>query len=204
MMDLRKFYINGEWVKPESNHEMEVINPATERGFATITLGTAGDVDRAVSAAKAAFPAYSRTSKEQRLVLLNRLLEIYKQRFEEMAQAISTEMGAPISMSREAQADVGSGHLEGFIHALVTQEQREILYNGDTLVREPIGVCGLITPWNWPMNQVALKVLPALATGCTCVLKPSEFTPLSAALYAEMLHEAGFRRACSTWSMATG
>jgi len=192
MKDLRKFYINGEWVEPESSREMDVINPATEAKFATITLGTVGDVDRAVAAAKAAFPAYSRTSKEQRLVLLNRLLEIYTQRFEEMAQAITTEMGAPISMSREAQADVGTGHLQGFIDALSAQPERETLYNGDTLVREPIGVCGLITPWNWPMNQVALKVLPALAAGCTCVLKPSEFTPLSAALYAEMLHDAGF------------
>jgi len=168
MKDLRKFYINGEWVEPESSREMDVINPATEAKFATITLGTVGDVDRAVAAAKAAFPAYSRTSKEQRLVLLNRLLEIYTQRFEEMAQAITTEMGAPISMSREAQADVGTGHLQGFIDALSAQPERETLYNGDTLVREPIGVCGLITPWNWPMNQVA------------------------AALYAEMLHDAGF------------
>jgi aldehyde dehydrogenase (NAD+) len=192
MKDLRNFYINGEWVKPESTREMDVINPATEAKFATITLGSSGDVERAVAAAKAAFTTYSRTSKEQRLVLLNRLLEIYNRRFEEMAQAITTEMGAPISMSREAQADVGTGHLQGFIDALSAQPERETLYNGDTLVREPIGVCGLITPWNWPMNQVALKVLPALAAGCTCVLKPSEFTPLSAALYAEILDEAGF------------
>jgi aldehyde dehydrogenase (NAD+) len=192
MKDLRNFYINGEWVKPESTREMDVINPTTEAKFATITLGASGDVDRAVAAAKAAFTTYSRTSKEQRLVLLNRLLEIYNRRFEEMAQAITTEMGAPISMSREAQADVGTGHLQGFIDALSAQPERETLYNGDTLVREPIGVCGLITPWNWPMNQVALKVLPALAAGCTCVLKPSEFTPLSAALFAEMLDEAGF------------
>jgi aldehyde dehydrogenase (NAD+) len=192
MKDLRNFYINGEWVKPESTREMDVINPATEAKFATITLGSSGDVERAVAAAKAAFTTYSRTSKEQRLILLNRLLEIYNRRFEEMAQAITTEMGAPISMSREAQADVGTGHLQGFIDALSAQPERETLYNGDTLVREPIGVCGLITPWNWPMNQVALKVLPALAAGCTCVLKPSEFTPLSAALFAEMLDEAGF------------
>ncbi len=192
MKDLRNFYINGEWVKPESTREMDVINPATEAKFATITLGRSGDVDRAVAAAKSAFTTYSRTSKEQRLLLLNRLLEIYTRRFEEMAQAITTEMGAPISMSREAQADVGTGHLQGFIDALSAQSERETLYNGDTVVREPIGVCGLITPWNWPMNQVALKVLPALAAGCTCVLKPSEFTPLSAALFAEMLDEAGF------------
>ena len=192
MNDLRNFYINGEWVEPLSEREMDVINPATEAKIATITLGSAEDVDRAVAAAKAAFTGYGQTSRDDRLALLEKFLGIYNERFEEMAQAITMEMGAPISMSRDAQADCGAGHLQGFIDALVRQPERETLYNGDTLVREPIGVCGLITPWNWPMNQVALKVVPALATGCTCVLKPSEFTPLSAALYAEMLHDAGF------------
>ena len=192
MKDLRKFYINGQWIEPLSEREMDVINPATETKIATITLGSAEDVDRAVAAAKAAFTGYGQTSRDDRLALLEKFLGIYNERFEEMAQAITMEMGAPISMSRDAQADCGAGHLQGFIDALVRQPEREILYNGDTLVREPIGVCGLITPWNWPMNQVALKVVPALATGCTCILKPSEFTPLSAALYAEMLHDAGF------------
>jgi len=192
MNDLRNFYINGEWVEPLSEREMDVINPATEAKIATITLGSAEDVDRAVAAAKAAFTGYGQTSRDDRLALLEKFLGIYNERFEEMAQAITMEMGAPISLSRDAQADCGAGHLQGFIDALVRQPERETLYNGDTLVREPIGVCGLITPWNWPMNQVALKVVPALATGCTCVLKPSEFTPLSAALYAEMLHDAGF------------
>ncbi len=192
MKDLRKFYINGAWVDPEASEEMDVINPATESAIAVITLGSAADVDRAVAAAVAAFADYSQTSKAERLALLERLLEIYKERFEEMAQAISTEMGAPISMAREAQADAGAGHLQGFIDALRQQETRETLASGDILVREPIGVCGLITPWNWPMNQVALKVVPALATGCCCVLKPSEFTPLSAALYAEMIDATGF------------
>jgi aldehyde dehydrogenase (NAD+) len=192
MIDLRKFYINGEWVDPEATEELNVINPATESPIGSIILGSTADVDRAVASAVAAFPAYSRTGKEERLALLERLLEIYNERFEEMAQAISTEMGAPISMAREAQADAGGGHLQGFIDALRDQEIRETLPNGDILVREPIGVCGLITPWNWPINQVALKVVPALATGCCCVLKPSEFTPLSAALYAEMIDAAGF------------
>ena len=192
MKDLRKFYINGQWVEPLSKQEMDVINPATETKIATITLGSPEDVNRAVAAASAAFADYGQTSRDQRLALLEKFLGIYNERFEEMAQAITMEMGAPISMSRDAQADCGAGHLQGFIDALVRQSEREILYNGDTLVREPIGVCGLITPWNWPMNQVALKVVPALATGCTCILKPSEFTPLSAALYAEMLHDAGF------------
>jgi len=192
MKDLRKFYINGEWVDPVSAEEMDVINPANERKIATITLGSPEDVNRAVAAANAAFVTYSQLDKGERLALLEKFLAIYNERYEEMAQAITAEMGAPISMSREAQADCGAGHLQGFIDAARTQEDRVMLYNGDILVREPIGVCGLITPWNWPMNQVALKVVPALASGCTCVLKPSEFTPLSAALYAEMLDEAGF------------
>ena len=192
MKDLRKFYINGEWVDPVASQELELINPATEAPIGVITLGSVEDVNRAVAEANSAFGSYSQTTKEQRLALLERLLEVYNERFEEMAQAITAEMGAPITMSREAQTDCGAGHLQGFIHALREQETRATLYNGDILVREPIGVCGLITPWNWPMNQVALKVVPALATGCCCILKPSEFTPLSAALYAEMIHEAGF------------
>jgi len=192
MNDLRNFYVNGQWVEPLSTREMHVINPATEASIATITLGSVEDVERAVAAATAAFVTYSQTEKNERLALLEKFLGIYNERYEEMAQAITAEMGAPISMSRESQADCGAGHLQGFIDAAKSQEDRVMLYNGDILVREPIGVCGLITPWNWPMNQVALKVVPALAAGCTCVLKPSEFTPLSAALYAEMLHDAGF------------
>ena len=155
-------------------------------------MGNQADVDNAVAAAKEAFKTYSKTTKEDRLKLLNNLLKITKERFEELAQAITTEMGAPITMSREAQADAGIGHLEGFIEALKNSKDRENLSNGDTIVREPIGVCGLITPWNWPINQITLKVIPALAAGSTCVLKPSEHTPLSAILYAEMLHDAGF------------
>lgn len=192
MLDKRKFYINGEWVVPLAANDLEVLNPATEKPVAVISMGTAVDVDRAVAAAKAAFATYGRSSVEERLALLEKLLDIYKRRYEEMAQTITLELGAPITMSREQQADVGVGHLQGFIDALKCLSMREELQNGDILLREPIGVCGLITPWNWPINQIALKVVPALATGSTCVLKPSEFTPLNAMLYAEMIHEAGF------------
>jgi aldehyde dehydrogenase (NAD+) len=192
MLDKRKFYINGEWVAPLVANDLEVLNPATEKPIAVISMGTSADIDRAVAAAKTAFATYSQTSVEERLALLEKLLSIYKRRYEEMAQTITMELGAPITMSTEQQADVGVGHLQGFIDALKRLHMREILPNGDVLLREPVGVCGLITPWNWPINQIALKVVPALATGSTCVLKPSEFTPLNALLYAEMVHEAGF------------
>ncbi|CAN7403765.1 aldehyde dehydrogenase family protein [Pararhizobium sp. LjRoot255] len=192
MLDKRKFYINGEWVDPITPNDLEVLNPATEKPVAMISMGTAADIDCAVAAAKKAFVTYSRTSVKERLALLERLLAIYKRRYDEMAETITVELGAPVTMSREQQADVGVGHLQGFIDALKRLHAREVLPNGDVLLREPIGVCGLITPWNWPINQIALKVVPALATGSTCVLKPSEFTPLNALLYAEMVHEAGF------------
>lgn len=192
MGNLKKFYINGDWVTPNSKTEFPVSNPANNSQVGTIILGNKADVDNAVAAAKEAFKTYAKTTKEDRLKLLSNLLKITKERFEELAQAITTEMGAPITMSREAQADAGIGHLEGFIDALKNSKDREVLSSGDTILREPIGVCGLITPWNWPINQIALKVIPALAAGSTCVLKPSEYTPLSATLYAEMLHDAGF------------
>ena len=192
MSNLKQFYINGKWVTPNSKIEFPVLNPANNSQVGTIILGNQVDVDKAVAAAKEAFKTYSKTTKEDRLKLLNNLLKITKERFEELAQAITTEMGAPITMSREAQADAGVGHLEGFIEALENSKEREELSNGDTIVREPIGVCGLITPWNWPINQIALKVIPALAAGSTCVLKPSEHTPLSATLYAEFIDAAGF------------
>ena len=192
MGNLKKFYINGDWVTPNSKTEFPVSNPANNSQVGTIILGNKADVDNAVAAAKEAFKTYAKTTKEDRLKLLINLLKITKERFEELAQAITTEMGAPITMSREAQADAGIGHLEGFIDALKNSKDREVLSNGDTILREPIGVCGLITPWNWPINQITLKVIPALAAGSTCVLKPSEHTPLSATLYAEMLHDAGF------------
>ena len=191
MENLGKFYIDGKWVTPNSKQSMPVINPATEEEIGTIILGNNDDVDIAVKAANIAFDSFSKTTKEDRLKLLKRIHEVTSDRFEELAQAMSKEMGAPITMSREAQADSGLGHLQGFIEALEKLEEENTLSNGDILTKEPIGVCGLITPWNWPINQITLKVLPAIACGCTCILKPSEHTPISAMLYAEILHEAG-------------
>ena len=192
MNNLLKFYVNGRWVDPISDSKMPVLNPATEEQLGTVAMGNGADVDRAVAAAKAAFESFSQTTKADRLALLNRLKAVTESRFEDLAQAMRMEMGAPISMARDAQADAAIGHLRGFIDALVILKEREMLSNGDILIREPVGVCGLITPWNWPMNQIALKVIPALATGCTCVLKPSEHTPISALIYTEMIHEAGY------------
>lgn len=192
MLEKRDFYINGEWVSPLTANDLGVINPATEKQVAVISMGTAQDIDLAVAAAKTAFETYSRTSVEERLSLLENLMAVYKRRYSEMVELITLELGAPASMCYDSQADVGIGHLQGFIDALKRMHMRETLPNGDIVLREPIGVCGLITPWNWPMNQIVLKVVPALATGCTCVLKPSEFTPLNALLYAEIIHEAGF------------
>ena len=191
IQDKRKFYINGAWVEPLRPNDFEVLNPATEDKIATISLGSIDDIELAVNAAQRAFQSFSKTSKQDRVDLLQRILAVYKTRYDEMAELISLELGAPISMSKNSQAAVGIGHLEGVREALDQLEVRQQLANGDTLLREPIGVCGLITPWNWPVNQVALKVLPAIAVGCTVVLKPSELTPLNAILYAEILHEAG-------------
>ena len=192
MDNLQKFYIGGQWVAPASDATMPVLNPATEAQIGSVAMGNAADVDKAVAAAKAAFESFSQTSKADRLALLHRLKTVTEKRIEDLAQAMRMEMGAPISMARDAQADAAVGHLQGFIDALETLEERTTLANGDVLMRAPIRVCGLITPWNWPMNQIALKVVPALATGCTCVLKPSEHTPVSAMVYAEIIHEAGY------------
>jgi aldehyde dehydrogenase (NAD+) len=192
MENLQKFYIGGRWIDPVSDAVMPVLNPATEQRIGTVALGNGADVDKAVAAAKSAFDTYSQTAKAERLALLTRLREVTEDRLEDLAQAMRMEMGAPITMAREVQADAALGHLQGFIDALESLDTRNTLDNGDVMLREPIGVCGLITPWNWPMNQIALKVIPALATGCTCVLKPSEHTPVSAIIYAEMIHEAGY------------
>ena len=191
MENLKNFYINGEWVAPLSSDSMPILNPATQKRIGTLPLGNKSDVDRAVSAAQSAFESFSQTSKADRLELLKRVKEITEKRFEELAQAMCNEMGTPITFSRNSQADAAIGHLNGFIDALEKLEEQTVLPNGDILVREAIGVCGLITPWNWPVNQIVLKVLPALATGCCCVLKPSEHTPISAMIYAEILDEAG-------------
>lgn len=189
MKDCRQFYIDGRWANPVIAHDFEVINPATEEPIATISLGSAADVDKAIAAAKSAFEYYSETSREQRLAFLQKIIEIYQARMDEMAETISQEMGAPISLARAAQAPAGLGHLMEAAKILGRFEFEEL--RGTTLMRrEPVGVCGLITPWNWPMNQIACKVAPALAAGCTMVLKPSEIAPLSAYLFAQILHEA--------------
>jgi aldehyde dehydrogenase (NAD+) len=190
MKDCRQFYIEGKWVSPEKPRDFEVINPVNEEPIATISLGSSSDLDKAVAAAKRAFEAYSETAVEGRLALLRRIVEVYKTKSEEMAETISHEMGCPISLSRAAQAPAALGHLLEIVKVLEHFKFEDL--KGSTLMRkEAIGVCGLITPWNWPMNQIAAKVAPALAAGCTMVLKPSEIAPLSAFLFAEILHEAG-------------
>lgn len=189
MRDCRQFYIDGKWVSPSAPNDFTVSNPATEAPIAAISLGTKADVDRAVAAAKKAFASFSETTPEQRLALLRRIIEIYQAKSEQMAEAISQEMGAPASLARKAQAPAGLAHLMEAARVLESFKFEEV--RGSTLMRkEAIGVCGLITPWNWPMNQIACKVGPALAAGCTMVLKPSELAPLSAYLFAQILDEA--------------
>jgi aldehyde dehydrogenase (NAD+) len=189
MKDCRQFYIDGKWVPPTTAQDFPVINPATEKQIATISLGTAADVDKAVSAARRAFESYSETSPEERLALLQRIIEVYEAKYEEMAETISQEMGAPMWLARAAQAAAGLGHFSEMKNVLAAFAFEEL--RGSTLMRkEPIGVCGLITPWNWPVNQIACKVAPALAAGCTMVLKPSEIAPLSGYLFTQILHEA--------------
>ncbi len=190
MKDTTKFYINGEWVDPTTPKTMDVINPATEEAFATISMGSSADVDKAVAAAKAAFPAFSRTSREERIALLEKIVEVYQGRYAEVADTISKEMGAPAWLAQIAQAAMGPAHFATAIEILKKYEFEED--RGATrIVKEPIGVCGFITPWNWPVNQIACKVAPALAVGCTMVLKPSEVAPLNAHLLAEIFDEAG-------------
>jgi aldehyde dehydrogenase (NAD+) len=190
MKDCRDFYIDGKWVRPAHEHDFPVINPASEESIATISLGSAADVVNAVGAAKKAFESYSETTVEQRRELLRRIIEVYQAKADEMAETISLEMGAPLSFSRAAQVGAGMAHFTEIVKVLEHFKFEEI--QGTTLLRkEPIGVCGLITPWNWPMNQIVAKVAPALAAGCTMVLKPSELAPLSAYLFAQILHEAG-------------
>ncbi|MGE0118059.1 MAG: aldehyde dehydrogenase family protein [Dongiaceae bacterium] len=185
-----KFYINGAWVDPVTPAALDVINPAMEEAYTKISVGSAADVDRAVAAAKAAFPAFSQTSKAERLRLLRRILELYNQRAEDIALAVSDEMGAPMGWARDAQTWAGRVHLEATIKALEDLEF-EHQRGGSRIVREGIGVVGLITPWNWPLNQIVCKVAPALAAGCTMVLKPSEIAPISGIVFSEIVHAAG-------------
>ena len=186
----RQFYINGQWVEPLTDETLDVINPATEEVIDSIAMGGADDVDAAVAAARAAFDSFSLTSRDERLALLDRIIEVYKSRITEMGDLISLEVGAPVWMAQRAQATAGVGHFATARKVLADFEFEKEM--GTTLVvREPIGVCALITPWNWPLNQIACKVAPALAAGCTMVLKPSEVAPLNAILFAEILDEAG-------------
>ena len=190
----RNFYIDGEWVKPFQTNDLEVIDPSTEEICAIISLGTEKDTNDAVMAAKNSFESWWETNKEKKLELLNNLLQIYIKRSSEMAEAISKEMGAPKDWSINEQSQSGEDHIKTFINNYRNFEFENYLNEeqGNYIAYEPIGVCALITPWNWPINQIALKVLPALAAGCTMILKPSEIAPLSGMLFAEMIHEAGF------------
>jgi aldehyde dehydrogenase (NAD+) len=188
--DNRQFYIDGAWVDPIEAKELKVINPATEEVSGVISMGSSKDVDRAVMAARRAFDSYSRTSPADRQALLERILVAYKAHYAEIAAAISIEMGAPVTLSKGAQTGIGVGHISAMIDVLKSFKFEE-LRGTVRLVQEPVGVCALITPWNWPMNQVAAKVVPALAAGCTMVLKPSEYSPFSAIIWANIMHEAG-------------
>lgn len=190
MRDYLKFYIDGQWVEPNSTQTVDVINPATEAVAGRVTLGTAQDVDIAVRAARKAFATYSQTSREERVDLLERIVAEYQKRFEDMAKAITEEMGAPSWLAQRAQAAMGIAHVQTALQVLKDYRFEED--RGTTrLVKEPIGVCAFITPWNWPINQIACKVAPALATGCTMVLKPSEVAPFSAWIWTEILAAAG-------------
>ena len=195
MLDKKNFYINGQWVKPNSSEEIKVIDPATEENCAVISLGNQKDVDAAVGAAKKAFETWAFSSKEERISLLEKLYELYKKRWADIAEAITMEMGAPKDFSTKLQAGTGAAHIKSFIRYLKNFEFEKPLGEhapNQRILYEPKGVCTLITPWNWPMNQVCLKVVPALASGCTMILKPSELAPLSSMILAELIDEVKF------------
>ena len=189
MLDKREFYINGKWTAPLKANDFEVINPSNEEPCAIISLGSIEDTNSAVKAAKEAFLLWSLTSKEEKISFIEKLYEIYKSRWDEMAESISMEMGAPIDWSNTQQTSSGATHIKDFIKRLKDFEFEKSFNNesDNYIAYEPIGVCGLITPWNWPINQITLKVIPALAAGCTMILKPSEIAPLSGMLFAEMI-----------------
>jgi len=190
MANLLKFYIDGSWVDPVVKKSTPVVNPATEEILYEVALGSKVDLDKAVAAAKRAFVSYSQTTREERIALLTKIIEVYKMRSKDLAVAISDEMGAPLPMAEKLQVGAGLGHLVNTLEVLKTYHFEEPMGTA-VVLREPVGVVGMITPWNWPMNQMACKVAPALAAGCTMVLKPSEFTPSCALILAEILHEAG-------------
>jgi aldehyde dehydrogenase (NAD+) len=190
MIDRQEFYIDGEWVAPLGAKTMPVVNPATEEAMYDVALGSEADVDKAVAAARAAFDAFATTSREERVALLERVIEVYTSRIKDIGAAISDEMGAPLPFAERSQAGAGLAQLRTVLQALKTYRFEERL-GAAMILREPIGVVGMITPWNWPINQIACKVAPALAAGCAMVLKPSEYTPTSALIFAEILHKAG-------------
>jgi aldehyde dehydrogenase (NAD+) len=190
MNNALKFYINGEWVEPIGRQTLDVIDPATEQPFARIAMGSIADAEKAIAAARSAFASFAESSKTERLELLKRILVILKRRNDEIGDIISKEMGAPLGMARSQQAGIGLSHFAETIRAMEAFDF-DYMQGSTRIVHEPIGVVGMITPWNWPINQIACKVAPALATGCTMVLKPSEIAPLNAILFAEILHEAG-------------
>ena len=203
MQNAKHFYIDGKWVDPIKPALLDVIDPSTEESYVQISVGSAADVDRAVAAAKAPFPAFARTSRKERLDLLRAILAEYNKRRNDIGDAISREMGAPLEFARTIQAGRGTAHLERMISVLETYPFEEV--EGTTLIaREPIGVCGLITPWNWPTNQSACKVLPALAAGCTMVLKPSEEAPIDAIIWTEIMHAAGTPKGVSNMVQGSG
>ena len=185
-----KFYINGAWVEPSEPRTVDVINPATEAVLGQVSIGSAKDVDAAVAAARAAFPSYSKTTREERMALIEKIIAAYKKRFNEMGAIISAEMGAPLAFATKMQAGAGMGHFMTALAILKDFKFNEA-WGTTEIIREPIGVAGMITPWNWPANQITCKIAPALAAGCTMVLKPSEVAPYNAILIAEILHEAG-------------
>lgn len=190
MRDMLQFYIDGQWVDPVTPNPVDVINPATEEACGRISLGSEADVDKAVAAARRAAPEFAATTRDERIALLQAILDVFARRHDEVATAIMEEMGAPWGLAKHAQAASGPQHILAAKKALETFEFEE--RHGTTLVvKEPIGPCAMITPWNWPINQIAVKVAPALAAGCTMVLKPSEIAPFDAMLFAEILHEAG-------------
>ncbi len=190
MVNRMQFYIDGAWVDPAVKKSTPVVNPATEEAMYEVALGSKADVDKAVAAAKRAFLTFSQTSREERVALLEKIIEVYKTRMKDIGAAVSDEMGAPLPMAERLQAGAGLGHIASTLEVLKNYHFEENVGTA-VVVREPVGVIGMITPWNWPLNQIACKVAPALAAGCTMILKPSEFTPSSALIFAEILHEAG-------------
>ena len=195
MIDKTNFYINGKWVKPLKENNFDVINPSTEKMYAKISLGSKEDLDLAVRAARDAFESWAFSDVNERISLVEDFIKLYDKRSSDMAEAISTEMGAPIKMATNDQVTAGSKHMKNFISAMKNFKFEQPLRSDtpdEQMIYEPIGVCGLITPWNWPMNQVTLKVIPAILTGCTMILKPSEIAPMSSLLFSEMMDEIGF------------